>query len=55
MSAQEAPETDIRVLTGKGGNVFIRFADGDDRRVELLNEDDARQLCELLGEVVNDE
>jgi len=55
MSATQTPETDIRVLAGKNGDVFVRFGEEGDRRVELLNEADARQLRALLSEVIDDE
>jgi len=51
-----APETDVLVRNGGNGDVFIRFAD-ENRRVELLNKDDARELFNQLGntEAIDDE
>ena len=47
---QPAKDTDVLVRDGGNGDVFIRFEDDpDDRRVELLNESDARDLHEQLG------
>jgi len=45
-----APDTDVLVRDGGNGDVFLRFgAEQDNRRVELLNEDDTRDLYEKLG------
>jgi len=55
MSAQEARETDINVIAAGDGGMFMRFADNSGRRVELLNEADARDLHQQLGEVLTDE
>lgn len=45
-----APDVDVLVRNGGNGDVFIGFADNEgDRRVELLNEGDARDLYEKLG------
>ena len=52
---QPAPDTDVLVRDGGNGDVFIRFEDEEEEdqegnhRVELLNEDDARDLYDKLG------
>lgn len=53
-----APDTDVVVRDGGNGDVFIRFSnEQEDPRVELLNEDDARDLYDKLGntEAIQDE
>ena len=55
MKATATPATELRVLEGKRGDVFVRFGDGEDYRVELLNGEDARELRAKLDEVIDDE
>lgn len=51
-----APQKDVQVRAGGNGDQFLVFDDGDGyRRVELLNESDARDLYEQLDEVYGDD
>ena len=54
MKATATPATEIRVLEGYGGDVFVRFGDGEDYRVELLSDEVARELHDKLGEAIDE-